>query len=355
VLAKLCLLRNSWNDPSKQRTLPHMSHRSNLEGGSLALLVMVAVSCSASSADLPQGGGLDAGVPFCGNGLLERGEACEGTAPIAATCAAVTMGAKPIGSVRCVACRIDQSGCQSAAGAGGTPVGPVGMGGGIGTAGSGNANGGSGFTGSGGTVGSGGTLGNGGTIGSGGTLGSGGTIGSGGTGGSGGTVANGGASTGGGGGSGPLGDVNALRQACIDTINMYRATMSGVAPLTRATASVETCSDTGAQSDATAGVAHGSAGKCPGMGAQDTCPGWDPARYGGAEGALKACLQSMWAEGAPPEGRTQCIQEYFQGNTACFLKYGHYLNMSDPANGVASCGFYVMPGGKLWMNQDFGH
>lgn len=321
-----------------QRTLPHMSHRSTLEGGSLVLLIVMAVSCSASSADAPPGGGLDAGVAFCGNGLVERGEECEGKAPIAATCAAVTMGARPVGSVSCVSCRIDPSGCRSAAGAGGTPGGPVGMGGGIGTAG--------GNTSSGGLTASGGFVGGGGAVGSGGSLGNGGTLGSGGA------IANGGA---GGDSSGPLGDVNALRQACIDTINMYRATVSGDAPLARATASVEACSDTGAQSDATAGVAHGSAGKCPGMGAQDTCPGWDPTRYGGAEGALKACLQSMWAEGEPPEGRTQCVQEYFQGNTACFLKYGHYLNMSDPANGVASCGFYVMPNGKLWMNQDLGH
>jgi hypothetical protein len=28
--------------------------------------------------------------------------------------------------------------------------------------------------------------------------------------------------------------------------------------------------------------------------------------------------------------------------------------MSDPSNGTVSCGFYVMPNGKIWMNQDLG-
>jgi hypothetical protein len=148
--------------------------------------------------------------------------------------------------------------------------------------------------------------------------------------------------------------VNALREACVQTINQYRATLS-LPPLTRANATVETCSDTGAQSDATTGQAHGSSGKCPGMGAQDTCPGWSPNQYGGVENAMKACLQSMWAEGDPPEGRNQCIQEYFSGNTACFLAHGHYLNMSSTDNTVVSCGFYVMPDGRVWMNQDFGN
>jgi hypothetical protein len=170
----------------------------------------------------------------------------------------------------------------------------------------------------------------------------------------GGDLATGGApSTGGGASTGPLGDVNALRQACADTINQYRATL-GLAPMSRASASVETCSDEGAQSDATTGMAHGSAGNCPGMSAQDTCPGWSPTQYGGVVNALKACLQGMWAEGEPSEGRDQCIQEYFAGNQACFLAHGHYLNMSNPAYSVVSCGFYVMSNGKVWMNQDLG-
>jgi hypothetical protein len=155
----------------------------------------------------------------------------------------------------------------------------------------------------------------------------------------------------GGGSSGVLGDLNALRQTCVDTINMYRA-MKMLAPLKRAAASVEVCSDMGAQSDATAMVAHQSAGKCGGLGSQDTCPGWSVT--GGVANALKMCLMSMWNEGEPPEGRQQCISEYFAGNIACFEAHGHYLNMSDPNNGTVSCGFYVMPNGKVWMNQDMG-
>jgi hypothetical protein len=266
---------------------------------------------------------------------VEVGETCDGVS--IPTCGAATMGAKPLGTVGCNACQVDVSGCQSS----GTGGASTGMGGStMGTGASGAM-----------AIGGGGTPnvpppGAGGTPGSGGTLGSGGTIATGGQ------TASGG-STGASGSSGVLGDIDALRQTCVDTINMYRTTKS-LMPMKRATASVETCSDTGAQQDGTAMVAHGSAGKCPGMGAQDTCPGWPPGQYGGPAGALKNCLQSMWAEGEPPEGRTACINAYFAGNIACFEAHGHYLNMSDPANGTASCGFFVMPNGRLWMNQDFG-
>lgn len=322
-----------------------MSRLSNARGGAVMLLVAVAVSCSASSDDNNNNNNnatqtFDAGkAPVCGDGILERGEQCEGTVPT--TCATQTMGTRPNGTVTCVNCHLDTTACQSAStqlGSGGAAVNPVGMGGGVSLGGSSGGPGG-GVTGSSGATASGGTTGTSGATGSGGTPGSGGAAGSSGAGGS---------------TTGPLGDVNALRQVCVDTINQYRATVSGVKPLVLAGASVETCSDTGAASDAKAGVAHGSAGKCPGMGAQDTCPGWNPNQYGGAAGALKACLQSMWNEGIPPEGRDKCISDYFAGNTACFLKYGHYLNMSDPGNGTVSCGFYVMPNGSLWMNQDLG-
>jgi hypothetical protein len=310
------------------------------------LFVAVAVSCSASSDQFVGSGNtndnartFDSGkAPVCGNGILERGEQCDGT--VQPTCAMQTMGTRPNGTVTCVRCQLDATGCQSASsplGSGGSGMNVMGMGGGVSLGGSsGSTNGLGGAGGSGGAVGNGGTTanGNGGTTGS-----SGGMTGSGGAGGS---------------TTGPLGDVNALRQVCVDTINQYRATVSGAKPLVLAAASVETCSDAGAASDAKAGVAHGSAGKCPGMAAQDTCPGWNPNQYGGAAGALKACLQSMWNEGVPPGGRDKCISDYFAGNTACFLKYGHYLNMSDPGNGTVSCGFYLMPNGSIWMNQDLG-
>jgi hypothetical protein len=279
----------------------------------------------------------------CGNNIVDPGEACDG--PLQMTCAAATMNVRPLGVLKCTACQYDPSGCTSA-GTGGTP-GAAGMPVGTGASG-GMVVGGNGGTST--SAGAGGTSASGGTP-------SGGTQGNGGTPGNGGAATNGGSagtSTGMGGGGGVLGDVDALRKTCLDTINMYRA-MKNVAPLTLAAASVETCSDMGAQSDATAGVAHGSAGKCPGMGAQDTCPGWPPKQYGGAQGALTNCLMSMWNEGEPPEGRDKCLMEYFSGDIACFEKYGHYLNMSDPGNSVVSCGFYVMPNGNLWMNQDLGH
>lgn len=321
------------------------------------LISAVLVACSSGSNSTNQTSAT------CGNGVVESGEQCD--VPVVPTCAQATQGTLPAGVVTCIACQVSLASCQPA------PNGTAGVGAasgspGGGFVGSGGSPGGGGATASGGyaTAGgfpsAGGLSASGGFPASGGLQTSGGFTATGGLPGTGGDQTTGGAASGGGGSStggtpssGPLGDVNALRQACVDTINQYRATLS-LPPLTRATASVETCSDSGAQSDATTGTAHGSAGKCPGMGAQDTCPGWNPQPYGGVENALKACLKSMWAEGDPPEGRTQCIQEYFSGNTACFLAHGHYLNMSSTDNTVVSCGFYVMPDGKVWMNQDFG-
>ena len=90
-----------------------------------------------------------------------------------------------------------------------------------------------------------------------------------------------------------------------------------------------------------------------GLFAENTCPGYPVGGFGGPAtlaDALKGCLKQMWAEGEPPGSRQDCINDY-QG---CFLKHGHYMNMSDPNNLVASCGFYKMKSGAYWMNQDFG-
>jgi hypothetical protein len=134
---------------------------------------------------------------------------------------------------------------------------------------------------------------------------------------------------------------------------MHRSTLS-LAPLSLAPATTEACSDRGAMEDATSGTAHGSAGMCPGTGAQDTCPSL-PVGYAGATliSSLDQCLDQMWAEGPPPSGTsiTQCIQDY----SGCFLQHGHWINMSDSymAHTAVSCGFYQMSSGAYWGNQDF--
>jgi hypothetical protein len=159
------------------------------------------------------------------------------------------------------------------------------------------------------------------------------------------------AATGTGGTSAPATDLDGLRQACVDYINMYRATV-GKAPLQRATPAQEECSDMGAKQDGDSGQAHSSAGSCPGLGAQNACPGY-PVGSGdiaGVEKALKFCLDQMWGEGEPPVPVNDCIRDYQN----CFLKYGHWINMTDDSNSVVSCGFYEMPNGNYWMNQDFG-
>jgi hypothetical protein len=146
--------------------------------------------------------------------------------------------------------------------------------------------------------------------------------------------------------------LDAARQACVDTINMYRATL-GLGTLARAPASTEACSDRGATQDATNNSPHSSASMCPNSGGQDTCPDLP---VGGPTGTLvssiKQCLAQMWAEGPPPAGTTiaQCIQNY----TGCFLQHGHYINMSAPGYTWVSCGFYMMSSSAYWGNQDFG-
>lgn len=163
-----------------------------------------------------------------------------------------------------------------------------------------------------------------------------------------------GAGTSGSGGTGPVAgdDLDALRQLCVDEINMYRATLS-LPPLARATPAQEACSDMGAKQDADSGQAHGSAGNCQGLGGQDTCPGWGVGGFSGnatVGDALTGCLGQMWAEGPPPVPEDECIADYVN----CFLKHGHWMNMSNDNYQVVSCGFYEMPDGKWWMNQDFG-
>lgn len=160
-------------------------------------------------------------------------------------------------------------------------------------------------------------------------------------------------------------ELETLRQVCIDEINMYRS-MKSLAPLPRGTPEQELCSDQGAKKDGDSGNAHSSAGTgnpCnttgmfnafPNFTSQNTCPGYMVGGFGSATiaDALKQCLAQMWAEGEPPEGRAKCESDYFAGDTACFLAYGHYLNMTSDAAGV-SCGFYDMGSSTYWMNQDF--
>jgi hypothetical protein len=181
--------------------------------------------------------------------------------------------------------------------------------------------------------------------------GAGGAGGSGGSGGAGGAAGAAGAMAGTGGATGPATDMDGLRQACVDYINMYRATL-GRTPLRRATPDQEACSDMGAQKDADSGDAHSSAGDCDGLGAQNTCPGYPVRGEGiaGIEASLKRCLDQMWDEGEPPVPIDECIDDY-QG---CFLPHGHWINMQSTSSQVVSCGFYEMPNGSYWMNQDFG-
>jgi hypothetical protein len=161
------------------------------------------------------------------------------------------------------------------------------------------------------------------------------------------------------------GDFEAVRQVCLDTINMYRATLS-LPPLTRANATLEACSDMGAKYDGDLKEGHAST-KIPGkgfnggpgrlcgsppLGPQNTCPGY-PIGRGTLADSLKRCLKQMWDEGEPAEGVAACKAAYFMNDTKCFLAHGHWINMADPKATQVSCGFYNMGNNTYWMNQDF--
>jgi len=120
------------------------------------------------------------------------------------------------------------------------------------------------------------------------------------------------------------------RQLCVDTINMYRATLG--LPAYQRWTDAEGCSDDEAAADGQSGTPHGAFGQC-GEFAQNECPGWPSP----AEESLPDCLASMWAEG-PGED---------------FNMHGHYINMSSEQYTMVACGFADAGGGELWMVQNF--
>jgi hypothetical protein len=121
-----------------------------------------------------------------------------------------------------------------------------------------------------------------------------------------------------------------VEQLCVDTINMYRATL-GLPPYARWTDG-ESCADGEAQSDSMTGTAHGAFGTC-GEHAQDECPGWPTPE----STAITGCLAQMWAEGPGSD----------------FATHGHYINMSSTQYTKASCGFYLVNGNSVWATQNF--
>jgi hypothetical protein len=172
-------------------------------------------------------------------------------------------------------------------------------------------------------------------------------------------------------------DLEEVRQLCVDTINQYRATES-LAPLNRASAAIEACSDQGAASDGKSQVAHESARngwtEFPGcsqykgwggtgklQGGQNACPNWPVGgnvRWGGFAtlgDAISNCLEQMWNEKttflATGKTREQCQAD--MSATGCFMTNGHYLNMSNTGYKTVSCGFANLGNNTWWMNQDF--
>ncbi len=128
----------------------------------------------------------------------------------------------------------------------------------------------------------------------------------------------------------PTGDPDeAATQLCVDTINMYRATL-GLPPYARWT-DAEVCSDGEAAMDGDSGNPHGAFGMC-GESAQNECPGWP----GPPESMITGCLELMWAEG-PGED---------------FNLHGHYINMSSTQYTQVAQGFADGMNG-VWAVQNF--
>lgn len=121
----------------------------------------------------------------------------------------------------------------------------------------------------------------------------------------------------------------AATQRCVDTINMYRATLD-LPPLAR-WRDAEDCADAECLSDGMTGTAHGAFGMC-GEGAQNECPGWP----GPPDSMIDGCLELMWNEG-PGED---------------FAAHGHYINMSNPGYTRVACGFAEV-NGEVWSVQNF--
>ncbi len=139
--------------------------------------------------------------------------------------------------------------------------------------------------------------------------------------------ATGGSTPGSGGGTGDDPFAQA-RVDCVARINAFRAT-EGLPPYEQ-WVEAEACTDEQAAADSTQS-AHANFGDCDEW-AQNTCPGW---RDVGS--VIEGCLQSMWEEG-PGEP---------------FSEHGHYINMSSPEYTQVACGFYEMPNGEIWANQNF--
>jgi hypothetical protein len=119
------------------------------------------------------------------------------------------------------------------------------------------------------------------------------------------------------------------RQACVDRVNAFRATI-GMGPLIRYTAK-EACVDSQAMHDATVNKAHDYFGKC-GESAQNECPGWSS-----ADQIVSGCMQSMWDEGPGTP----------------YSAHGHYINMTNPAYTRIAVGFYAKSQTVVWGIQDF--
>jgi hypothetical protein len=123
---------------------------------------------------------------------------------------------------------------------------------------------------------------------------------------------------------------DAAAQLCVDTINMYRATL-GLAPYARWTAQ-EACVSNEALLDSQTNMAHSAFGMCT-ENAQNECPGWT----GSLASIVTGCLQQMWAEGPGAD----------------FNTHGHYINMSSTQYTRVACGFATAANGRIWAAQDF--
>lgn len=114
-------------------------------------------------------------------------------------------------------------------------------------------------------------------------------------------------------------------ELCVSTINRLRATKK-LPPLER-WSSIESCSDSEAESDGTTNRPHGAFPRC-GESAQNECPGWQ----GTPDQVIPKCLEAMWAQG-PGEG--------------------HHDTMASTKWKRVGCGVFTTSSGRVWSVQNF--
>jgi hypothetical protein len=127
------------------------------------------------------------------------------------------------------------------------------------------------------------------------------------------------------------------RQACVDRINMYRATI-GLPPYAR-WREAERCADQMAENDAVRRMAHDGFNRSvcsPRGNGQNECPNGI-----GTPESLPGCLAQMWAEGPTADGTWDVPHGHYMNMVGQYTYMGFMVRFSRVACGFSSMGWAV--------------